>query len=257
MNKIPNDILVRDAFEKPQNYLKRTEANIQIRIETVAQFVANAQNKQILDIGCGDGSLSINLLNATNHVTLLDRSKSMLGVAAASIPKGLADRVRIINEDFNAFKFEGQSFDVIICVGVLAYVQDLKPFLKRITSVLKPGSQAILECSDGTHPLRRLARAYDGLRRKLGAADFKTVCRPKSEVLAAMKDLGFELQGSFRYSYPLPLIRRFHTQSMIYNGTRIIFGNHIKNRSAWLGSECIYNFVRKSASDKDTRPAKG
>lgn len=250
MNKNPNDVLVKEAFEKPQGYLTRTSANIKMRVETVAEYVGDMSHKRILDIGCGDGSLSLNLLNATNHVTLLDRSQSMLARAAASVPKGLEGRVTIINSDFNAYAFEPNSFDLVICVGVLAYVEDLKPFLTRITTVLAPGGTAVVECSDGSHFMRRIGRAYDRIRRIFGANDFQTVRRPRSDVIAAFDALGFTPRSSWRYSYPLPVVRKLLTQSMIYGGTHLLYGTPSRNRNAWAGSECIFHFVRREGTGK-------
>jgi 2-polyprenyl-3-methyl-5-hydroxy-6-metoxy-1,4-benzoquinol methylase len=239
-----NETIIKQAFERPQWYLKNTAYNIKIRVETVKHFVKNARPESILDIGCGDGSLSLHLLNQDNRLTLLDRSKSMLQIASSRIPEGLSDHVNVLNEDFMTAQLDQQSFDLVICVGVLAYVDKLRMFLAKIASVLAPGGTVIMECSDGDHFIRRANRAYGSLRIALGATDIETVCRSSSEVRATFKELGFELSGSFQYSQPFPVIRRLLPQAMNYGATRLVYGTAAQSRNPWLGSECLYHFKR-------------
>jgi ubiquinone/menaquinone biosynthesis C-methylase UbiE len=239
-----NEIRIKQAFERPQWYLKKTAYNIKIRVETVKQFVRDTRRESILDIGCGDGSLSLHLLNENNRLTLLDRSKSMLEIASSRIPEGLSHHVRVLNEDFLTAELDKQSFDLIICVGVLAYIENLRLFIGKIASVLAPGGTVILECSDSNHFIRRAYRAYGAIRRGLGAPDFETVSRPSFEVVATFKELGFELCGGFRYSQPFPVIRKLLSQTMSYRVIRLVYGTAAQSRSEWLGSECLYHFRR-------------
>lgn len=237
-----NENRIKQAFERPQWYLTKTGYNIKIRVATVKEFVKDTKPQNILDIGCGDGSLSLHLLNAKTRLTLLDRSKAMLDIAASRIPEGLSSHVEIRNEDFIAAQLPKQSFDLVVCVGVLAYVDQLRSFLTKIASVLAPGGTVIMECSDGNHFIRRAHRAYGALRRKLGAGDFTTVARPSSEVVATFNKLGFEPLAVFRYSQPFPIIRKFLPQAMSYHLIRLVYGTATHHRASWLGSECIYHF---------------
>jgi len=241
MNDV-NQMTIKRAFERPEWYLQKTAYNIKIRVETVKHFVRGAKPKNILDIGCGDGSLSLPLLDRSNRLTLLDRSKSMLDIAFSRLPEGSSDRVTLCNEDFLTAQLPPHSFDLILCVGVLAYVEKLGPFLSRIVSVLAPGGTIIVECSDGKHFIGRAYRAYGTLRRKLGAEDFETACRSSAEVVAAFKELGYEVGNSFRYSLPLPIVRKLLPQSVSYGTIRFVYGTAAQSRAAWLGSECLYRF---------------
>src|SRR5258708_3026454 len=177
-----NDALVMRAFEQPEWYLTRTEFNITIRIETIAEFVGRESWESILDIGCGNGSLSLHLLNADNHLTLLDRSKTMLKIASSRIRGGLSSRVDKVNGDWMQGKFQPHSFDLIICVGVLAYIADRREFVGRLKTLLKPGGSLILECTDGSHFFTRLDRAYEVLRNLIKPLRLQTVVRPSAEV---------------------------------------------------------------------------
>ena len=73
---------------------------MRIRIETVREFLKNPRFGHILDIGCGDGSISLPLLTTENRLTLLDMSEGMLARAKSGIPAGLSGSVETLKSDF-------------------------------------------------------------------------------------------------------------------------------------------------------------
>src|SRR5215475_888055 len=91
---------VKSFFEKPEGYLAGRGYNIEIRAEAVGQFVRNAKFERILDVGCGDGSMSVQLLNATKRLTLVDVSSKMLSIAQARVPEEFSGQVETFNDDF-------------------------------------------------------------------------------------------------------------------------------------------------------------
>ena len=50
----------------------------------------------------------------------------MLANASSRIPVSLADRVTIVNKDFKTANVKPGSFDLIICIGVMAYIDDVR-----------------------------------------------------------------------------------------------------------------------------------
>jgi ubiquinone/menaquinone biosynthesis C-methylase UbiE len=242
--------VILEAFERPQWYVTSQAFNIKIRVETIKEFTKNLKPENILDIGCGDGSLSLPLLTERNHITFLDRSKSMLDLVLARIPSGWTDRIGLINLDFMDATLEEQAFDLIICVGVMAYIVDRRSFIRKIASLLKPGGTLIIECSDGAHFYTKLNRLYEALRVKLGGADFPTTARPASELTSIIGDFGFEPRGVFRYSLPPYAIRRFLSQGFSYNLIRFLFGAAGRNRMAQCGNECLFHFKLKANDEK-------
>jgi ubiquinone/menaquinone biosynthesis C-methylase UbiE len=238
--------VIKQAFERPQWYVTSQAFNIKIRVETILEFTRNLKPENILDIGCGDGSLSLPLLTESNHITFLDRSKSMLELVSSRIPSGWTDRTALLNMDFMDTRFPEQSFDLIICVGVMAYIADRRSIIRKIASLLKPGGTLIVECSDGHHFYTRMNRLYETLRVKLGGADFPTIARPASELTALFEEYACEYHDAFRYSLPPYAVRRFLTQGVCYNLVRLLFGAAGRNRAAWCGNECLFRFKRKA-----------
>ena len=53
---------VKSWFENPNQYLQRRNFDIRIRLETVQGFTKGATFGRVLDIPCGDGSISLPLL---------------------------------------------------------------------------------------------------------------------------------------------------------------------------------------------------
>ncbi|HEY3856219.1 MAG TPA: class I SAM-dependent methyltransferase [Verrucomicrobiae bacterium] len=238
---MPDNItLIRQTFEQPQKYLTETRYNIRLRAETISEFLKSDNVGSILDIGCGDGSLSRGLINANNRLTLVDASQTMLKIASSHVPEEMSWRVQTINSDFMGASLEPQSFNLIICVGVLAYVEDRKAFIARIKSLLKPGGVVIVECSDGAHWLSHVVAAYQAFRRWLKPVQMQTILRSSSEVTAIFDDIGFKLAGSFLYSLPLPIMRKLMSQKFSYSALRFLFGSATHNRNTWLGNECMY-----------------
>jgi len=233
---------IKEAFEQPQWYLQRTAFNITLRAETVAEFLNGARCDSILDIGCGDGSLSLQLLNSDNRVTFLDQSQTMLSIVRSRVPGKFSSQISTLNTGFMEAQLEPESFDLIICVGVLAYIrlQDRRDFINKIRSLLKPGGRLILECTDGPHIISRISRGYASLVRTFKPSKMRTTIGASANVLTICRELKFELQGSFRYSLPLPVISKLMSQEASYNTIRTIYGTAKANRLAWIGNECLY-----------------
>jgi 2-polyprenyl-3-methyl-5-hydroxy-6-metoxy-1,4-benzoquinol methylase len=237
-----SDKVIEQAFAQPNWYLTKTAYNIRIRIETIKEFTQDLAPERILDIGCGDGSLSAHLLTPKNHLTLLDRSKAMLDIARSRIPEQLLPRVRVINNDFMSADLDVEGFDLIICVGVLAYIRERRAFIDKISSVLKPGGTVIFECTDGKHIITHLVRVYGAIKRALVGGKFPTTARPSSELVAMSRECGLQLGKQFRYALPLPGLRRLLPQQAKYRIIRGIYGTPGGNRFAGMGNECLYCF---------------
>lgn len=240
--------VIKGAFERPHWYVSRNAFNIKIRIETIREFTRHLKPNNILDIGCGDGSLSLPLLTESNHITFLDRSKSMLDLVMSRIPRSCADRIDLLNMDFMDCRLQEEAFDLIICVGVMAYIEDGRSFIRKIATLLKPGGTLIIECSDGSHLYTRINRLYEKFRVKLGGADFPTIARPASELKTILEESGFEGCEVFRYSLPPYVLLRLLTNEASYGLIRLIFGTARQNLARSCGNEYLIKLRRKTAA---------
>ncbi len=234
---------VRLVFEQTQWYLKK-RFNIRIRAETVREFVKDAKFDRILDIGCGDGSISLPLLTSHNRVTLLDLSSGMLSVARSNIPPELFANVEIANEEFMKAKLNAQTYDLILCIGVLAHVDSPSDVIAKIASLSKSGGSVIVESTDCRHFVSHLATLYYRVRDVFSPAKYSTNVLSSAEVVDMFVKHGFALLSIYRYSMPLPGVRRLFTNNFLYKMIRLSYGTATRNRNAWMGNECIYHFRR-------------
>src|ERR1700691_1176159 len=151
---------VKSLFESPQPYLERRRYNINIRADAVQYFLRNREFTTILDVGCGDGSASIPLLNPQRSLTLLDLSSQMLSIAQSQVPPNLSQNIRAVNRDFLGADLAPHSFDVIICLGFLAHVDSPKAVIEKIAQLLRPAGIVILQSTDSSGFPSRLGIAY-------------------------------------------------------------------------------------------------
>src|SRR5689334_21035964 len=126
----------KKAFQNPEWYFQNLGYHVRIRIETVREFLVGTKCERILDIGCGDGSISLPLLTRDNSLTLLDMSDRMLALAQSKISGDSLRRVEIIKGDFMRASLKENSYDLIVCLGVLAYIDNLNAFLQKVSAVL-------------------------------------------------------------------------------------------------------------------------
>ena len=237
----------KQAFQNPQWYFRKLGYHVRVRIETVTEFLNGAKFDRILDIGCGDGSISLPLLTKENRLTLLDMSEGMLARARLRIPASQSDRVQIVKGDFMSTRLDGYSYDLIVCIGVLAYIDPVKPFLEKLASLLKPGGKLIIEWTDGYHFVNRLFRPYHKLRNVFVTPKVRLALQSSDDIVDRLRKLGFEVDGSYQYCSPLPVVRRLLSEDINYRLIRAMHGNVQRNRAAWLGEECIFHFHKTSA----------
>jgi ubiquinone/menaquinone biosynthesis C-methylase UbiE len=237
-------VQVKDAFTDCQWYLSGYAANIRIRAETVSTFVHDYRPRKVLDVGCGDGSLSLPLLQQGAHVTFLDISTKMLQTVRDRLPAEQKEQASFINLSFDEAAFEGASFDAIIFVGVLAYIQNIDATFAKLRSLLKPGGALILEYTDASHFIGRLNFGYRDVTALFRLPRCKTFRHSQAVVDTALERAGFERKAGFRYFYSIPLLFRYASQMRIYGIIRTLFGSAEKPRRQCLGSEALGLYQR-------------
>jgi 2-polyprenyl-3-methyl-5-hydroxy-6-metoxy-1,4-benzoquinol methylase len=234
---------VKSLFESPQPYLDRRRYNINIRADTVQYFLRNRKFTSILDVGCGDGSASIPLLNPERNLTLLDLSSQMLSIAQSQVPPSLSRNLQAINQDFLAANLAPQSFDVVICLGLLAHVNSPKTVIEKIAQLLRPNGIVILQSTDSSGFPSRFGIFYRRILEAFGRMNYRYTLTTSAQVIEMFADCGLQLSNIYRYSLPgLPGIDRIFSQQALYKCVRLAYGSAENNYNTWPGKECIYLF---------------
>lgn len=112
--------------------------------EQIAGRFPVGQRLRVLDVGMGQGTQALRLARAGHQVTGLEQDAKMVATARetlASEPEGIRDRMRIIEGDGRdtGVHFLPGSFDVVLCHGVLMYVEEPDPLVAGLARMLAPG----------------------------------------------------------------------------------------------------------------------
>lgn len=125
----------------------------QLEEQIVARFPVG-RRLRVLDVGMGQGTQALRLVRAGHRVTGLERDATMIDAARRALagePEGVRERMRIIEGDGRdtGVHFRPGSFDVVLCHGVLMYVEEPDPLLAGLARMLAPGGLLSLLVRNG------------------------------------------------------------------------------------------------------------
>lgn len=187
---------VRDFYDSA-SYLSRN-AIIPVRAALVRELVGDQlAGARVLDLGCGDGSISRPLLAEAGHLTLVDFSAEMLNRARRSIPDGAAE---FVPDDVLHYQAP-EPFDIVLCVGVLAHVPSPRALISRVAQATRPGGLCIVQITDDGSPLGSLGNRYGWWQRGLS---WKLNRMSRSDITLLAADHDLEEVGSRRYGLLVP-----------------------------------------------------
>jgi SAM-dependent methyltransferase len=130
----------------------------------------------VLDTGGGSGRFSVPVAGLGHRVTVVDPSPDALfALARRARDEGVADRVRGLQGDTqDLLDVAGRgAYDLVLCHGVLEYVDDAEAALRAVAGALRPGGAlSLLAAGTGGAVLARaLAGRFTEARRALTAPD--------------------------------------------------------------------------------------
>lgn len=180
MNKIDFNFTSRDEKKK---YVRQMFSNIagrydflnhflsvgqdyrwrRIAVGIVAKHLVNIAHPQILDIACGTGDLSFEVLRQipSAHITGIDLAKPMLDVFQEKISKRSV-RITISEGDVEALQFPDNTFDAVTIGFGTRNFTTLDIAFAEIYRVMKPGGIFVnLELSKPRHfPMKQFYSFY-------------------------------------------------------------------------------------------------
>jgi ubiquinone/menaquinone biosynthesis C-methylase UbiE len=234
---------VKELFENTGRYLKY-DYNLRIRQETLEFFTRELRPENVLDMPCGNGEISMQLLNRTGNLVMMDVSRNMISLAKKNVPENFKHKVELINADFFKVDLTGQTFDLVICLGILAHVESPESLLTRISGLVKPGGYLVIQNTDAKHFYNYLIRFYLGAKNIFKRQSYRLNNFRGETLEVILAANGLVREKMFRYNQSFLGFSNLFSNERKYALTRRIFGSaeHPKNQS--FGSDVTYLFKK-------------
>jgi ubiquinone/menaquinone biosynthesis C-methylase UbiE len=226
-----------------------------LRHNCILDMIENV-NGRVLDVGCGSGAMLVELSLRGFETLGVDISLSMTKMAN-ELPLKLGVHKPFLSvADIENLPFVDKSFDLIVCAGVIEYLEQDNRALKEISRVLKYGGTTFISVTNVLTPFWffETSAKIIGFWNTLISFTKRDVSFPKvrlhvprhlimkaEEVNLVKEDVAY-----FHFS-PLPaplnsifpsLCRRFGLKMETLSKTRLGF----------LGRGCIIKFVKKNSN---------
>lgn len=121
---------------------------IRDRHEAVLRWIDQldlAPGSQVLEVGCGAGFMALALAERGFHVRAIDSVEGMVEVARRNAAgREFAGQLSLDVGDVYSLKFDDESFDLVLAVGVISWLEHVESAIREMTRVLKPGGYLLL-----------------------------------------------------------------------------------------------------------------
>lgn len=111
--------------------------------DLILELVGPAAGLHILDVGCGDGVLVLDLAARGAQATGVDASAQMIAAAQMRAQR-IGRNASFELAKAEALPFAPHTFDVVVAVTVLCFIDDAAGAVREMTRVLKPGGRLIV-----------------------------------------------------------------------------------------------------------------
>ncbi|MGA2787561.1 MAG: methyltransferase domain-containing protein [Verrucomicrobiota bacterium] len=138
--------LKKDLHWNAADYAANSAAQQIWARELIAQLQLRG-NEHVLDVGCGDGRVTAELVRAVpkGSVTGIDTSPEMIRFARKTFPSGKHPNLEFQVMDARNIRL-ARRFDVVFSSSVLHWVADHPAFLRGAAACLRPGGRLAVSC---------------------------------------------------------------------------------------------------------------
>ena len=114
-------------------------------LENLFEFCSITDETQILDVGCGDGEIPIEIYKKTkSKITVLDGSLAMLDELSKKMSANDIDDIKIIHRRYEDTYLTEKSFDILISNSVLHHVKSPKQFWEKSFNLVRQQGYIVL-----------------------------------------------------------------------------------------------------------------
>jgi 2-polyprenyl-3-methyl-5-hydroxy-6-metoxy-1,4-benzoquinol methylase len=124
-----------DSFNKSTISLDRLERCIGCKVEDL-------KNKTLLEVGCGAGRFTEHLVRSGAFVHAVDLS---VAVEVNKENVGNASNHIVAQANVYALPFAKNSFDIVMCLGVIQHTPDPEKTMEALWAMVKPGGTLVID----------------------------------------------------------------------------------------------------------------
>ncbi|MBT0584936.1 class I SAM-dependent methyltransferase [Alteromonas oceanisediminis] len=149
------------------------EANLFKRLQArdIMDSLDLKSSDTVLDLGCANGYLSVEMAKLAKHVTAIDVNPY---VKKIQTPTFLQEKLTFIHGSGEQIDLADASFDVVLASEVLTMIENPKSFLAEIHRLLKPGGRVVFVNGVGRPNIKEMyeknPESIEKYREKYGAA---------------------------------------------------------------------------------------
>lgn len=114
---------------------------------------ASAMSARVLDLGCGAAPILGELRRHGLNVVGMDCSEDMLDHARAHLRALALDDSGLEQGDCRETAYPSGNFEVVVCLGVISYIENYAPVIAEIHRLLKPGGTMLISFRNVFNPL--------------------------------------------------------------------------------------------------------
>ena len=131
------------------------DENFRTRRDIAVTYVLNTvkPGARVLDLGCGTGPVLCELRRNGVDVVGLDYSEDMLAYARARLSSQALDASGLEQGDCRHTPWPAASFDIVVCLGVISYLENYDAVLSEIDRLLKPGGTLLISFRNAHNPV--------------------------------------------------------------------------------------------------------
>jgi ubiquinone/menaquinone biosynthesis C-methylase UbiE len=113
---------------------------------------------KVLDVGCGPGEMARELSRRGYEVWGVDIAEPMIRYARVHCGSG-----RFLAGDLEHLPFRDNTFDAVVCLGVVEYLDTTERSLREVWRVIRPGGKALISTASAISPLYHVDRVLISL----------------------------------------------------------------------------------------------
>lgn len=106
---------------------------------------------KILDVGCGPGEMIVDLIKADRELHGIDIAQEMIDIAnnrLAKQLKGRKNKIELSVGDIENLNYPAGYFDLVICSGIVEYLEGDENWLREVSKVLVPNGYVIVNVTN-------------------------------------------------------------------------------------------------------------